>query len=265
MTRRPAVPAAMQPRPATSPSPGQPLASTLRARLERQTGTNLGTVRLHTDNAADRVASMRRANAVTFGHDIYFAAGRFRPETTAGFGLLVHELTHVRQAAAGAVPGGPLASMQQHALETEARTHEHAAMRGLPLPALRTAGSSTAPGSTPHIFPHSPHHPASTMPSQHLPSPSHGGGGTPVGNLHTDLFQPLPMALSAPPAAHPPALRQEIGTAVTPSSAEAAADTTGTAPAPTAADPDALAEQVYARIERRLRLEHERGGTRRWR
>jgi hypothetical protein len=231
-------------------------------------GTNLGAVRLHTDTTADRVATSHRANAVTMGRDVFFAAGRFRPETPMGFGLLVHELTHVRQLSAGSIPRGPVGQLgptHQNTLESEARTHERAAMLGLPLPVLRTSVVSRdaqlmPPATTPAVLSPLPR----TGPGDRLA----GGEGSPVSTpASPDLFRPLPMAFTAPPAAHPPALRQEIGTAVMPASAEMpAAESPGaTSSSSAAADPDALAEQVYARIERRLRLEHERGGTRRWR
>lgn len=230
-------------------SAGLPLAPPLRARLERAMRTDLGSARLHTDATAARIAAGHRANAVTLGRDIFFAAGRFRPETPVGFALLVHELTHVRQQLAGAVSTppdglpGPLPPMQQRALEQEARAHESAALVGAPLPPLRVSVGGGAPVASPAM----------------VAAPRHGhqqGRG--------DLFPPLPMAWTPPPAPAATALRQETGAAVAPVSASAdgagpAADTSA------APDPDRLAEQVYARIERRLRLERERGGVQRWR
>ena len=52
---------------------------------------------IHKDAPADQLARSVGADAVTFGKDIYFAAGRFRPGTSAGDSLLAHELAHVVQ------------------------------------------------------------------------------------------------------------------------------------------------------------------------
>ncbi len=54
-------------------------------------------VRLHTDAAAAQRAQALQARAFTFGDDVYFAAGRFAPDTPAGRALLAHELEHVQQ------------------------------------------------------------------------------------------------------------------------------------------------------------------------
>ena len=45
-----------------------------------------------------------QAEAYTVGRDIYFGAGRYRPETEGGNHLLAHELTHVEQPTAGKEP-----------------------------------------------------------------------------------------------------------------------------------------------------------------
>jgi hypothetical protein len=41
------------------------------------------------------------ANAYTVGHDVFFGAGQYAPETETGLGLLAHELTHVVQQSRG--------------------------------------------------------------------------------------------------------------------------------------------------------------------
>jgi hypothetical protein len=85
---------------------GHTLPEALRARLEGQFGQDLSAVRLHTDTEADALARDYRAEAFTVGNDIYFASGRYKPETPAGLNLLAHELTHVvQQDAPTAAPG----------------------------------------------------------------------------------------------------------------------------------------------------------------
>ena len=58
---------------------------------------DLSAVRIHTDTEAAAASQAMGAAAVTIGNDIYFAAGRFRPDTGPGRALIAHELTHVEQ------------------------------------------------------------------------------------------------------------------------------------------------------------------------
>jgi outer membrane protein OmpA-like peptidoglycan-associated protein len=60
-------------------------------------GIDGATVRIHTDAEASRLADSFGANAVTAGHDIFFASGRYAPQTSSGEKLLAHELAHVAQ------------------------------------------------------------------------------------------------------------------------------------------------------------------------
>lgn len=66
-----------------------------------QQATRLGAqpeqVRVHADSAAQRLTASMGANAVTVGRDIFFAPGRYAPDTHSGGALLRHELTHVGQ------------------------------------------------------------------------------------------------------------------------------------------------------------------------
>lgn len=62
-------------------------------------GTALGPraqrARLHTDTAAGIAARAVGAQAFAANDDIFFAQGRYQPNTDAGRALIVHELTHV--------------------------------------------------------------------------------------------------------------------------------------------------------------------------
>lgn len=64
-------------------------------------GHDFGQVRIHTDGEAARMAKELSAEAFTTGNDVYFAAGRYAPETPGGLRLLTHELTHVVQQSGG--------------------------------------------------------------------------------------------------------------------------------------------------------------------
>ena len=76
---------------------GMPLPAAARRFFEPRIGHTLGNVRIHTDGPAARSALSLRAAAFTLGDDVYFAAGRFAPGTTAGRRLIAHELTHTIQ------------------------------------------------------------------------------------------------------------------------------------------------------------------------
>jgi hypothetical protein len=55
-------------------------------------------VRIHEGKPPEIDAAMPAAEAVTVGRDVFFGPGRYRPHEPVGFGLLVHEATHVRHA-----------------------------------------------------------------------------------------------------------------------------------------------------------------------
>jgi len=80
------------------------LAPTVRTRLERSLGADLGGVRVHTGPAADEMAHWLGAKAFTHGQDIWLGAHQ-RPND---LGLMAHEVTHVLQQAGGMVPPGPV-------------------------------------------------------------------------------------------------------------------------------------------------------------
>jgi hypothetical protein len=103
-----AATAAGQPRPAPEvlPDPaigrigdgsGHPLPEAVRSHHESTVGAELSAVRIHDDEAAHRFTGAIGANAATWGAHIYFAAGRYRPDSVAGAHLLDHELAHTVQ------------------------------------------------------------------------------------------------------------------------------------------------------------------------
>lgn len=77
--------------------PGEPLAPGLRKETETRVGADLGGVRVHRNEGADRAARMVEATAFTLGQNIAFSRGAFQPETEAGKRLIAHEAVHTVQ------------------------------------------------------------------------------------------------------------------------------------------------------------------------
>jgi cell wall-associated NlpC family hydrolase len=76
---------------------GQPLSQSERAFFEPRLGTDLGQVRVHANGEAAQLNRELNAQAFTHGRDVFFGAGKYRPESGEGKRLLAHELTHVIQ------------------------------------------------------------------------------------------------------------------------------------------------------------------------
>jgi hypothetical protein len=68
-----------------------------RVEMEAAFGDDFGDVRVHTDARAARVTRLLNARALTVGRNVLFSRGEYHPWTSAGRGLLAHELTHVVQ------------------------------------------------------------------------------------------------------------------------------------------------------------------------
>jgi hypothetical protein len=127
---------------------GQGLPSDVRGHLEGELGYALGRVRVHTDDVAAGAARSLRAEAFTVGEDIYFARGRFAPDTREGRKLIAHEVTHVVQAWEGRTPRGggmrvsdPSSSLEREAVATSERLGGRA-----PVPAPRAAPGAPVRG-----------------------------------------------------------------------------------------------------------------------
>lgn len=76
---------------------GKPLNAELRDFFEPRFGHDFSRVRVHTDARAAETARSLNARAYTLGHDVAFALGEYKPDTSDGRRLLAHELTHVVQ------------------------------------------------------------------------------------------------------------------------------------------------------------------------
>ena len=97
---------------------GKPLAQAVLAKMEAAFGADFSAVRVHVGPQASRIGAV----AFTTGNDLYFAPGRYQPESAQGLQLLGHELAHVVQQRQGRVsaPGSGVAVVQDRMLEAEA-------------------------------------------------------------------------------------------------------------------------------------------------
>jgi len=78
-------------------TPGKPLDNGSRDFMESRFNGDFGDVRVHTDPVAEASAKTLGAEAYTSGRDIYFAAGKYAPQSSEGQRLLAHELAHTIQ------------------------------------------------------------------------------------------------------------------------------------------------------------------------
>jgi Domain of unknown function (DUF4157) len=103
------------------------LPDAVRGKMEAALRSDFSGVRVHVGPQAQRIGAI----AFTVGSDIYFAPGRYQPDTIEGQQLLGHELAHVVQQRANRVRNPlntELAVVQNHSLEAEAdRLGRHAA------------------------------------------------------------------------------------------------------------------------------------------
>lgn len=76
---------------------GQPLSESIRSSFELRLGHDFSQVRIHADSRGNELAKAINARAFTLGHNVVFGGGHYAPETSEGWRLLAHELTHVVQ------------------------------------------------------------------------------------------------------------------------------------------------------------------------
>ena len=119
---------------------GDPLPDAVRGKMEAALRADFSNVRVHVGPQAERIGAI----AFTMGADIYFARGRFQPDTVKGRQLLGHELAHVIQQRQGRVraPTSGVAVVQDRALEAEAdRLGRRAVAAREPTPAIPPAAA----------------------------------------------------------------------------------------------------------------------------
>lgn len=74
--------------------------------MSRTYGTDLSSVRIHTDDSAARQTAERGVDAFSTGKDVFFARNAFNKNDPASRGLLAHELSHSLQQGVGSEMGG---------------------------------------------------------------------------------------------------------------------------------------------------------------
>jgi hypothetical protein len=126
----------------------QPLSDRVREMLEHTLGADLSALRVHTGPTAGRWARALGADAFTYGRDVYFSAGAFRPDTAAGMWLLAHETTHALQQSRG-----PVAGIAADRWEREADRCADMVVRGrrIPVPISPAVVQSPTPAIQRHV------------------------------------------------------------------------------------------------------------------
>ena len=65
--------------------------------MESGFGRDLSEVKIHNDSTSHQLNREFRAQAFTVGKDVFFAEGKYDPNSKSGKLLLAHELTHTIQ------------------------------------------------------------------------------------------------------------------------------------------------------------------------
>ncbi|WP_430424695.1 DUF4157 domain-containing protein [Phenylobacterium sp.] len=133
---------------------GQPLPQAVLAKMEAAFGADFSGVRVHVGPQASRIGAV----AFTMGDDVYFAPGKFQPDSPQGQQLIGHELAHVIQQRQGRVRarGAGVAVVQDPALEAEADRLGNQAAQGFVRPWRPAGGPATSLGNAAAIQPYWP-------------------------------------------------------------------------------------------------------------
>ncbi|MGB0113156.1 MAG: DUF4157 domain-containing protein, partial [Ilumatobacteraceae bacterium] len=76
---------------------GRHFESDVQHRIQRATGHDASSARVHTDARADRLARSMQAEAFTVDNNVFFARGAYRPDTDAGMHTVLHESAHLAE------------------------------------------------------------------------------------------------------------------------------------------------------------------------
>jgi uncharacterized protein DUF4157 len=112
---------------------GHALDGRLRSGMGAAFNHDFSGVRVHTDAGAARLADKLNARAFTYGRDIAFGTGEYRPGTLIGDALIAHELAHVvQQSGGGSTPlPASMDAASEKAFENDADTAAVGAMMSL--------------------------------------------------------------------------------------------------------------------------------------
>ena len=106
------------PRPSAIYGSGSALPESVRGHAEARFDFDFSRVKVHTGTDAAGASRSLNARAFTIGEHVFFGAGEFQPESSAGQRLVAHELTHVVQQSRGV---GKAGHGENSAAEAEAR------------------------------------------------------------------------------------------------------------------------------------------------
>ena len=102
---------------------GFPLSRSIAGKMQDVLGYNLSSVVIQTGDEADALNRRFHSEAFTYGSEVYFRHGQYRPDSESGLELLAHELIHVCQQLSGRLPHWAAERMQEdEPLEREAQT-----------------------------------------------------------------------------------------------------------------------------------------------
>jgi hypothetical protein len=94
----------MQPPPPSPSTPPTAIISTRSQELKFMSNldpssisSSHGSVNVHLGSFANSLTRSLGADALTIGKNIFFSRGKYKPNTPQGIGLLIHELTHIKQ------------------------------------------------------------------------------------------------------------------------------------------------------------------------
>lgn len=229
-------------------SVGQPLEPKVQRTMSQTFGMNFEHVRVHTGDEASGYVSRMGAEAFTTGPNIFFAPGRYQPETPGGQALIGHELTHVvQQASLPALGGGrmPETSSEGQTLEREALHNESLILRHLSSPLAANNAETNSNSAAPYFDP-GPNAVSSYAPIQRQ-------------HLHSES---APAAPSQPPlqdVLNNPVVERVIQRVETETAPTSAPVSTGEGHAE-GVDLEALAQKVLQMLKQELKLERERQG-----
>ncbi|HZS40024.1 MAG TPA: DUF4157 domain-containing protein [Polyangia bacterium] len=122
---------------------GTSLPAGVRTPMERAFGADFGSVRVHTDDAADGLNRALGAQALTLDRDVYFRHGAYDPASDEGRETIAHELAHVLQQRAG---GGRLARVVQRAKVKKGRKRRRANPLAVLNPTVKPISTKQAVG-----------------------------------------------------------------------------------------------------------------------
>lgn len=125
---------------------GRPLPESIARPMEQAMGADLSGVRIHTGREPSQLARSVQATAFTLGSDIFFGAGSYAPQTSAGQRLLAHELAHTITPEGGGGSGsGPVIGRAADPAEAHADRVADDALRAI---RRRSAAPTEPEGST---------------------------------------------------------------------------------------------------------------------